>query len=122
MYTGADLPLEQALQLEATLFGLSASTADMKEGTRAFLEKRKPEFTGGALRCPCLKAPPPPPACALPIVVARFNDFVTERLRVGAIEALTAAGVAGEHITTLRVPGQLRDSARGAARRGDRTV
>lgn len=46
VYAGADLPLEQALLLEATLFGLSASTADMKEGTRAFLEKRKPEFTG----------------------------------------------------------------------------
>jgi enoyl-CoA hydratase len=46
VYAGADLPLEQALQLEATLFGLSASTADMKEGTRAFLEKRKPTFTG----------------------------------------------------------------------------
>ncbi len=46
VYAGADLPLEQALQLEATLFGLSTSTADMKEGTRAFLEKRKPAFTG----------------------------------------------------------------------------
>ena len=46
VYAGADLPLEHALQLEATLFGLSASTADMKEGTRAFLEKRKPLFTG----------------------------------------------------------------------------
>ena len=46
VYAGADLPLEHALQLEATLFGLSASTADMKEGTRAFLEKRKPEFRG----------------------------------------------------------------------------
>ena len=46
VYAGADLPLEQALQLEATLFGLSASTADMKEGTRAFLEKRKPVFRG----------------------------------------------------------------------------
>ena len=46
VYAGADLPLDQALQLEATLFGLSASTADMKEGTRAFLEKRMPKFTG----------------------------------------------------------------------------
>ena len=39
------------------------------------------------------------------IVVARFNDFVTERLLVGASEALTSAGVASEHVTTLRVPG-----------------
>jgi enoyl-CoA hydratase len=32
--------------LEATLFGLCCTTADMKEGTRAFLEKRLPKFTG----------------------------------------------------------------------------
>jgi enoyl-CoA hydratase len=32
--------------LEATLFGLCCTTADMKEGTRAFLEKRSPKFTG----------------------------------------------------------------------------
>jgi enoyl-CoA hydratase len=31
---------------EATLFGLVSSTEDMREGTRAFLEKRKAEFTG----------------------------------------------------------------------------
>ena len=39
------------------------------------------------------------------VVVARFNDFVTERLRTGAIEALKAAGVVEDHITTLHVPG-----------------
>ena len=31
---------------EATLFGLVASTDDMREGTSAFLEKRKAEFKG----------------------------------------------------------------------------
>lgn len=46
VHDGADLPLEQACALEASLFGLAAATADMKEGTRAFVEKRKPEFTG----------------------------------------------------------------------------
>jgi len=31
---------------EAALFGLVASTDDMREGTRAFVEKRKAAFTG----------------------------------------------------------------------------
>jgi enoyl-CoA hydratase len=44
--TGIDVALPAALQVEATLFGLVASTEDMREGTRAFLEKRKPAFTG----------------------------------------------------------------------------
>ncbi len=34
------------LQLEAELFGRNAGTEDCREGTRAFLEKRAPAFTG----------------------------------------------------------------------------
>jgi len=44
VHGGADLSFEAASQMEATLFGLVASTPDMHEGTRAFLEKRKPQF------------------------------------------------------------------------------
>jgi enoyl-CoA hydratase len=43
---GLDLPLADAAALEAALFGLSLATADAREGTAAFLEKRKPAFTG----------------------------------------------------------------------------
>jgi enoyl-CoA hydratase len=43
---GSDMTFEDAQDYEATLFGLVATTEDMREGTRAFLEKRKPEFKG----------------------------------------------------------------------------
>ena len=43
---GYDLALDEALQLESTMFGLSAATEDMREGTAAFLEKRPPRFVG----------------------------------------------------------------------------
>ena len=46
VHEGADLPLDAATRIEATLFGLAAATSDMREGTRAFLDKRKPDFTG----------------------------------------------------------------------------
>ena len=39
---GYDLPLNEALAHEAALFGICCDTADKAEGTRAFLEKRKP--------------------------------------------------------------------------------
>ncbi len=43
---GARLPLDEALRLEAELFARLFATADVREGTRAFLEKRKPSFRG----------------------------------------------------------------------------
>lgn len=41
---GSSMPLEDGLQLEQTLFGMLRTTADSREGTRAFAEKRKPQW------------------------------------------------------------------------------
>ena len=43
---GLETTLAEGLSLEASLFGLCAGTEDKKEGTSAFLEKRKPQFQG----------------------------------------------------------------------------
>lgn len=43
---GLNAGIEEGLRVEAMAFGLSASTEDRREGTRAFLEKRKPAFAG----------------------------------------------------------------------------
>ena len=43
---GTEMPLAEGQYLETTLFGLCAATEDMREGTRAFLEKRPARFRG----------------------------------------------------------------------------
>lgn len=43
---GLDMTVDQALLLEASYFGLLSATADMREGTGAFVAKRKPVFRG----------------------------------------------------------------------------
>src|SRR6266699_1544541 len=43
---GLEASQAEGLALEASLFGLCAGTDDKKEGTQAFLEKRKPQFQG----------------------------------------------------------------------------
>jgi enoyl-CoA hydratase/carnithine racemase len=43
---GMETSQSEGLLLEASYFGLCAATEDKKEGTTAFLEKRKPQFRG----------------------------------------------------------------------------
>jgi enoyl-CoA hydratase/carnithine racemase len=43
---GLETSQDEGLRLEASYFGLCAATADKKEGTAAFLEKRAPQFHG----------------------------------------------------------------------------
>ncbi len=39
------------------------------------------------------------------LVVGRFNDFITERLQAGAVDALTRSGARDEDIDIAKVPG-----------------
>ena len=43
---GLEMPLSEALEWEASQFGISCGTADMQEGIEAFLAKRPPDFPG----------------------------------------------------------------------------
>lgn len=55
-----------------------------------------PKFLEGKLNAAGLK---------FAIVVSRFNDFITEKLLSGALDALTRSGANDEDITVVRVPG-----------------
>ena len=46
VHRGVEMTEADGEQLEASLFGLCCATADMKDGTRAFLEKRPAQFKG----------------------------------------------------------------------------
>lgn len=46
LFSGADIPLDNALALESQAFAMLFGTSDRKEGMTAFLEKRAAAFTG----------------------------------------------------------------------------
>jgi 6,7-dimethyl-8-ribityllumazine synthase len=54
------------------------------------------------------------------VVVARFNDFVTERLQAGALDGLKSAGVDEDDVCVIKVPGafEIPFAAKEAALRG----
>jgi enoyl-CoA hydratase len=43
---GLNCGIEEGLRFEAAAFGAIAATEDRREGTRAFVEKRRPAFAG----------------------------------------------------------------------------
>ncbi len=44
IHRGLDCSVEESVRIGADLFGLAASTEDFREGTEAFLHKRKPKY------------------------------------------------------------------------------
>ncbi len=46
VHRGLSMPLQEGLAYEASLFSVLCGSEDMKEGTKAFLEKRKADFRG----------------------------------------------------------------------------
>ena len=54
------------------------------------------------------------------VIVSNYHDFVTDRLRAGALAALAAAGVKANEVTVLDVPGafEIPFAARQAAETG----
>lgn len=46
VHASQETHLDEGLEMEAGLFGAACGTDDFVEGTKAFLEKRKPRFTG----------------------------------------------------------------------------
>ena len=60
------------------------------------------------------------PGMKFAIVVSKFNDFVTDRLQAGAIEAFKSAGVGADDICIIKVPGafEIPFAAKDAASRG----
>jgi enoyl-CoA hydratase/carnithine racemase len=46
IYVGGEMPLRKGLEYEVEQFCKILTTGDAREGTRAFLEKRKPQYKG----------------------------------------------------------------------------
>ena len=65
--------------------------------------------------------PRAPAGTKFAIVVAKYHDFVTDKLQAAAVLALEKAGAAGDRVTVIRVPGafEIPIAARHAAETGE---
>ena len=126
---GLEMPFDEAQLFEATQFGLICTSEDMKEGTRAFLEKRPAAVQGplmvrataGAARPQAKSAPAGlPDGRGLKVVVLRssFNAGMVDGLLEGALAALEEMGTSRAKVTVVDVPGafELPLAAQAAAR------
>jgi 6,7-dimethyl-8-ribityllumazine synthase len=68
-----------------------------------------------------IDATPPAAGMRIAVVVSKYNDFVTDRLRTGALAALAHVGISSGDVTVLMVPGafEISFAARQAAATGD---
>jgi 6,7-dimethyl-8-ribityllumazine synthase len=68
-----------------------------------------------------IDATPPAAGMRIAVVVSKYHDFVTDRLRTGALAALAHVGVSSNDVTLVTVPGafEISFAARQAAATGD---
>ena len=123
---GPDMPFADACVFEATLFGLAASSEDMREGTRAFLEKRPARVqgeVGGAVVPPArmntIDGARTAPNLRVALVVSKYNDFVTDRLQAGRSRRWRRRQVPRRGDYTRSRARRLRAAERRASRRRD---
>ena len=104
--SGLQMSLSDALDHETALFGLVTGTEDMREGTRAFLEKRRRDVHGPVKDTPGSTAGTIDGASlSVAVVVSTYHEAITSALERGAREALREIGVPPEAIRVVPVPG-----------------
>lgn len=83
------------------------SMQNSKEETKTFLEKRKANFRGkeGEIKMKTYQGRLEAKGLKIGIVVSRFNQFISERLLEGALDALYKIGAEDKDISIYKVPG-----------------
>ena len=85
------------------MFGLCCATEDMREGTRAFWKNEQRNFrevdlrrmTPDKIQPAAITGVLSAAGLRIGVVVSRFNQFITDRLLAGALDALERSGGCG---------------------------